>query len=387
MSLDALLGWLQEGSIAVTAALLLVLALRRPLRRTFGAGVAYASWALAPLALLAVSLPAPMREAIPVAMMPALSLAAGDLVSLPVAARANPISAAAMLAAIWALGVSVAACRFWHQQRRYVDRLGRLRLGQDGTHRTEAADGCPAVVGAWRPRIVLPADFETRYPAAEGELVLAHERVHLARQDVRLNLLAAALRCLHWFNPLLHWAASAYRQDQELACDATVLARYPHSRRVYADAMLKTQLAVLGLPVGCHWQSSQSLKERILMLKRPLPRRGIARAGGVIVFGLAVAVSYAAWALQPESPSQAPALLGKMLKGDVVYADVAVRPAGGIRSRWRNGQRAERRIARIHGRGRHAEARYRCRARCAGRIIARRQTRRRGRCKAIAVAA
>lgn len=64
------------------------------------------------------------------------------------------------------------------------------------------------------------------------------------------------------------------------------------------------------------------------MLKRPLPRRALARAGGVIVVGLALVVSYAAWALQPESANQAPTPLGRMLKGDVIYADVVV-PGGG----------------------------------------------------------
>lgn len=324
---EILLGWLLESSLAITAGLLLVLALRLPLRRLFGAGVAYATWALLPLSLLAVSLPAPIREVAlaPLSTTPSIGyVASAAVTAIPETAPGWSAYGFAALVALWGLGALAAAWLFWRQQRRYLASLGRLRHDPAGWLRTDSATGCPAVMGAFQPRIVLPADFEARYPAHQGELVLAHERVHLARQDVRLNLLAVVLRCLHWFNPLLHFAARAYRQDQELACDATVLAKHPHSRRAYADAMLKTQLAVLGLPVGCHWQSSQSLKERILMLKQPLPRRGRIRLGAIAVAGLLMGTGYAAWALQPERVAQAPAELGRMLNGKVLYADVTV---------------------------------------------------------------
>lgn len=328
MSTDALLGWLLEGTLATSAALLLVLALRLPLRRLFGAGVAYASWALVPLSLLAVSLPAPVQQVVIQTMRLApVDLQAAVAAPTPALAVASwwTLHGPLLLAVMWGFGALVAVFVFWRQQRRYVASLGRIRRDAAGLMRTEVVAGCPAVVGVWQPRIVLPADFEARYPAHEGELVLAHERVHLARQDVRLNLLAVALRCAHWFNPLLHAATRAYRQDQELACDAAVLARHPNSRRTYAGAMLKTQLAVLGLPVGCHWQSSQSLKERILMLKKPLPRRGHARLGAIAIVALMLGFGYTAWAMQPEGGARAPAHIGKMLEGDVLYADIASR--------------------------------------------------------------
>src|SRR5690554_6555348 len=56
---EPVLRWLVDGSLAATAAVLLVLALRHPLRHAFGARVAYGAWALVPLALLAAALPRP----------------------------------------------------------------------------------------------------------------------------------------------------------------------------------------------------------------------------------------------------------------------------------------------------------------------------------------
>src|SRR3546814_11467624 len=52
--------WLLESTSASSAALVLVLLLRRPLRATFGANAAYLLWLLPPLAVLVPSLPAPV---------------------------------------------------------------------------------------------------------------------------------------------------------------------------------------------------------------------------------------------------------------------------------------------------------------------------------------
>src|SRR3546814_498383 len=113
-------------------------------------------------------------------------------------------------------------------QRRFHRSLGALRVDGNGLLRAGSSTGLPAVVGL-RARIVLPADFDVRYSADERALILAHERTHRARGDVAGNALMAALRCVYWFNPLLWIAADRFRRDQELACDATVVARHPHA--------------------------------------------------------------------------------------------------------------------------------------------------------------
>jgi TonB family protein len=127
--------------------------------------------------------------------------------------------------------------------------------------------------------------------------------------------MAVAMRCLQWFNPLLHLAARSFRLDQELACDATVVAAHPHARRQYAGAMLNVQLAVPGLPVGCHWQSSQSLKERILMLKKSEPAVRLRRAGTVAVCVLVATTSYGAWAFRPADSAVATAAASSQAPG------------------------------------------------------------------------
>lgn len=328
-----LLAWLGRGALATTAALLLVLVLRGLVRRRFGAGVAYGLWLLVPAALLAVSLPAPgpdiatavvgagtvapadplpsVRVGMATALQPVVGLASGTATLTP-----------AVLATAWGLGAMAMLLWLCRLQRRFVSSLGGLTRRDDGVFVAASPSASPAAVGLLRARIVLPADFFRRYSDDEAALIVAHECEHVRRGDIRINGCVAALRCLFWFNPLLHWAASRFRFDQELACDAAVLARHPHSRRAYADAMLKTQLAVLGLPVGCHWQSSQSLKERILMLKRPLPGRTRARLGAFVVCCAIAFTGFAAWATQPSSVVAPPAQRGYFHEHGVAFAHV-----------------------------------------------------------------
>lgn len=310
MSAELLLRWLVDGTLAVSAALVLVLVLRAPLRASFGARVAYGAWVLVPLALVVAMLPLPsaglMLAPELLALHPGVLVAAA---SVDDGDAAGPgFSWPLALAAIWLLGAVLASLWFAAQQRRFVTGLGRLQRGADGVWRGERVPG-PAVVGALRPRIVLPTGFESRLGADSAALVLAHEQAHLARGDTRASLVAVVLRCLQWFNPLLHLAARRFRLDQELACDATVIARHPYARRQYAGAMLNVQLAVPGLPVGCHWQSSQSLKERILMLKKSEPAVRLRRAGTLAVCALVATTSYAAWAFRPADVAVAAAVV------------------------------------------------------------------------------
>ncbi len=289
---------------ASSMAMLLALALRTLVRRHFGARIAYALWILVPLSALVFVLPAPVAS-LSMSVVPATVWAA----AMPAAVlpAMNSLDPSLWLAAVWLLGAGMVCLLFVRQQRRFVRGLGQLSAANEEILRAQATIGCPALLGAWRPRVVVPADFEQRYSVAERELILVHERTHRARGDAQINALAAVLRCVFWFNPLIHFVASRFRFDQELACDAVVISRFPEARRSYADAMLKTQLAVLGLPVGCHWQSSHPLKERIAMLKKPLPGRTRAALGAGIAVALTIGGTYAAWAVQPPIPAGASA--------------------------------------------------------------------------------
>lgn len=299
-------GWL--ALLAFTAAALAVAVLRRPCRRWFGAERAFQLWLLPPLVMLASQLPHAAASATRLPMLLyTITAAAGTPAS-----HANPAGAfdwrtAALL--LWSCGVVCVLVVAVQAQRRYGRRLRDATPMADASSRwpvlrAGSNEVGPALVGAWRSRIVLPADFHECYDAAEQVLILAHEAVHARRGDGWWSLFAQTLATLLWCNPLAWWALAALRHDQELACDAAVLREHGAQRRSYANAMLKTQSAVLALPVGCAWSPRHPLTERIAMLKQPVPGRFRRLCGSLIVFGAVWLIAGGVYAATlPASPA------------------------------------------------------------------------------------
>lgn len=313
-----------EITAAVTVALIGVFVLRRPVRALFGARAAYCLWLLIPAVVVAVALPRPPAEAVApvVAAAPADAAATAPSSAMTPAEAApvalldiqrpdfvpNPVEFTAPLLLLWAFGALAYAGVLIAGQRRFVRAMGPLRaeLRADGpVYHAARPDVGPALVGAFAPRLVLPGDFADRFSPEEQAVVVAHERVHLAAGDAQINLAVAVARTLLWFHPLVHLAAGMIRADQELACDETVVARLPALRRLYAEAMLKTQFAAAPAPLGCHWLAGnkQELRRRIARLKLT-PNRARRIGGAALAAALAVSGGAAAWALQPAGQSR-----------------------------------------------------------------------------------
>jgi beta-lactamase regulating signal transducer with metallopeptidase domain len=293
----------------------------------FGARAAYWLWFLVPASQLAVLAPPPTL-AEPIAAT-SVFLRAREM--LPNVAEVVPfdgqpgIAAAALT--VWLLGAIAAfafVCR-WHLL--FVRRLQAVRTA-DGFWRSNAVVG-PLVVGVWRPAIVLPANFETLYDADERNWILAHERAHQRHSDPLVNALATIWLCLSWFNPIAYWAVGRLRYDQDLACDALVLASGT-SRRAYANALIKTQLAAeaaTDTPIGCHWSATHPLHARIEMLRRPLANTARRRFGVAFIWLLSALASYAWWA----STAHAVANPAEIARGIVISADrITESPHGGV---------------------------------------------------------
>lgn len=95
-----------------------------------------------------------------------------------------------------------------------LKRLPRLLIGP--------SDAVPMVWGVFRPRLLLPAGFQS-WPEGKLRGVLLHELSHLRRGDPAALWLAQWVKALHWFNPLAWMTVAQLRADQECACDDAVL--------------------------------------------------------------------------------------------------------------------------------------------------------------------
>lgn len=297
---SAWLALLGRQSLLLAGVVALLMLLRTPLLRHFGPGLRYAAWGLLPLLMLAAALPA---------SPPAVALKAELVARIePLLGTAPRPTAASsgwppLLMLLWGAGALAGLLHLVRLQRRY--QRGLIRHGE--RWRSPAGSG-PALVGLLKPRIALPADFEQRFDARQRELVLAHEDIHRARLDNHWNALGALICVLHWFNPLAWLALRSMRADQELACDAAVMARHPGSAAVYGRALLLAQGAMpAGLP-WAGWQSPHPLVERIRMLQLSPPGSGRRALGLLSLAGLALIAAGAVQALNADKPATGPSV-------------------------------------------------------------------------------
>jgi beta-lactamase regulating signal transducer with metallopeptidase domain len=292
-----MIGWAVETMLATTTLALLVMLIRRPVARAVGARWAYALWllplfrlAMPPLSLLSPDFAATVA---PITFyIPDTGTAAPALTAKP--------DGATILLLLWCAGAL--AFLLWQAlaYRGFVMRIAAaLRPAYPASFRgiplyeSGAVDG-PIAVGLLEPRIILPYDFLSRYAPAEQELALEHEWVHHRRGDLWWNLVALGLLALNWFNPVAWLAFRAFRADQELACDAAVLAAAPDRfRHAYGLALVKSASRP-GLLAACPLNSANQLKRRLRMLKHHRESKLRSLAGGLLVagtFGTALCLS------------------------------------------------------------------------------------------------
>lgn len=286
MTMAELIAALLRANLAAGATALLVLTLRAPARRAFGAHLAYALWLTVPAAAAGALTPALNSPG----WAPAIEAAShAGRAWLSGGAHAEGI------AALWLAGFAASAALALWRQSRFA---AAARAGRAG----------PAVIGLLRPRLVTPADFDARFGEGERRLIRAHELAHIDRQDGRVAALAVAAAWVCWFNPLAHLALAAFRADQELACDATVMQRMPRARRAYAAALLRAEPQTRDLArdptrdlvFGAAWLAhAHPLAARLAALARRAPDDMRHDLGVGAAAALALVSFTAAWAAQP----------------------------------------------------------------------------------------
>jgi beta-lactamase regulating signal transducer with metallopeptidase domain len=163
---------------------------------------------------------------------------------------------------------------------RGLARAPRLRV-------SEAIDG-PAIGGALRPVILIPAWLDAAGDEAQIGWTLRHELRHATARDTLGIALRELALIVFWFHPAVWLAAKKWEAAAELACDRDVV-RSDAEAVDYADALYRTLLNVrqhrrLQLASGLFATRSKIGTRIAALVERPLAPR-IGRAG-VVAAGL-----------------------------------------------------------------------------------------------------
>jgi beta-lactamase regulating signal transducer with metallopeptidase domain/protocatechuate 3,4-dioxygenase beta subunit len=166
------------------------------------------------------------------------------------------------LVALWAAGVGLFSLRLAAGWRR-VHRLSRVgvaaapeewrRAARELARRMRVRQAVrlvasrlaltPAVVGWWRPVVLLPMEALTGLSEAQLRAVLAHELAHVLRRDYLANLLQGVTEAVLFYHPAVWWVSSRIRAEREACCDDLALAATGGDALSYARALAHLETA------------------------------------------------------------------------------------------------------------------------------------------------
>jgi beta-lactamase regulating signal transducer with metallopeptidase domain len=278
-------GWVFETLVATAVLIAVVLVIRRPVARTFGARAAFALW-LAPLLRLLMP-PLPVSAPTPDIFIETRDAAVQAVA--PVQSALPSLGTALLL--VWIAGVIAFLGLHLVSYFGFVSTAvvkGHALPDEGGIEviETEAVTG-PAAAGLLVRRIFVPRGFSDTFATDERRLALKHEMLHHKRGDLWASGAALVVLSLHWFNPLAYAAHRAFRRDLEAACDADLLAGAGgDERQLYARTILRCAARSIPQPV-CALTDTQELKGRLEMMKHDYSfvRRAI---GGFLATALTV---------------------------------------------------------------------------------------------------
>lgn len=171
----------------------------------------------------------------------------------------------------------------------------------------------PCTWGVLRPVLLLPTTGDA-WPESARRSALLHELAHVHRRDALSMLISRLAFAIHWYNPLVWFAAARVRGLQERACDDAVLSAGAMPSE-YAQFLLNVAARVSGLSrparAAIGMAHCSSLRTRIVAILDPAaaraqPQRLRVVAACTSLFATTVLLATASVAVEDPPPPPAP---------------------------------------------------------------------------------
>lgn len=191
-------------------------------------------------------------------------------------------------------------------QKVFRDLVSQLNLSQKVQLKVLRFPVGPAVVGVFRPVILIPETMFEGVPVSRLRPVIAHELIHVRRGDLWWSMLQTLSKSILWFNPLVWWASSMVTRESERSCDEETIASLACSPSCYANSLvdvleLKHRLRVAPAVPGVRPIDITSARlERVMKLGNGCQRRTPIWIWAALLVGCCVVLPGAslAWAQQ-----------------------------------------------------------------------------------------
>jgi beta-lactamase regulating signal transducer with metallopeptidase domain len=155
----------------------------------------------------------------------------------------------------------------------------------------------PAVLGYFKPILVIPVSVLTKLTPEQLEAVLWHELSHIKRNDYLVNLLQIACETIFFYHPVVWWISGNIRQEREHCCDDMVLNKGADSANYARALCLLEEFRMESVGVMQLAGTGGSLKIRVQrLLVRPRPdSRALGSIAAALVLLVAALFFASAW--------------------------------------------------------------------------------------------
>lgn len=221
--------------------------------------------------------------------------------------RKPAVTLTRILTGVWLTGMMAVGGIFLWTNLRFGRRLRRSRepLAVPGSQRSVYVApwlDTPCLFGLWNPAVYLTEEALT--DAALRRHSIAHETTHFRHGDHIWSLLRGLCLAIHWYNPLVWWAAFLSRRDGELACDEGTIRRLGEQERAeYGRTLIgmtcRKRVNVLNTATTMNAGKS-GIKERILLMVRK-PKNAVITLAVVALIAAAAVLCTFAGARSPEA--------------------------------------------------------------------------------------
>jgi BlaR1 peptidase M56 len=186
--------------------------------------------------------------------------------------------------------------------------------------RVSDAVGTPVTFGS---TVLLPAEYAD-WGEEKRQIVLSHERAHIAHGDFYVLLLAAFNRAVFWFNPLAWWQLVRMAELAEIISDDTVLEKLddrPSYAGILVDLALHKATVTVAMARAC------TLRKRVerILAGTAVPARMGWRKRGMVAIALAPAVMFSAAAVVPGASKPSAESVAARPGASPPYADTVER--------------------------------------------------------------
>ncbi len=273
-----MINWLYQTNLEVSIIIGIILLIRKPVRALLGSHVVYWLWAIPFIRFVSW-----FKAEIPSTVFEQVNFPNGKIL---IRIFDNPdtwrLSYYFTLEKIWIGGVVawiILRVLGWIKFKKHlkdtsspmdiyqhVNDIEPLKNLQKVSFFNTTITDAPFITGIFKAQIYLPKNSFKQHSQQQKMCILKHEMTHLNRKDLWAQIAAEIMRTLFWFNPVIHIAYHLIRQDQELACDHSVLAASNDEERLEYGRVLLKAIHSHALPTALSFFNNP--KQRFIMLEK-----------------------------------------------------------------------------------------------------------------------